>query len=599
VGGEPFRFLGANASIMHGKRERESYTEVLDAIAADGLKVVRIWALGEAAPSAPAWERNDYVFRAGPDGWVAGGYQQLDRVLAAARERGLRAIVTLSNYWSDFGGVPRYLAWAGLPTDGFGAKDRFFSDERCRAWYRAHLQRLVTRINSVTGVAYRNDPTILAWELMNESKVETPEGSQARLAWLIEMGGWLKREAPHQLVGAGLLGYRTQAERRDWIEAHRLPVVDYCDAHVYAEEDPTVHDRATFDSYVDDRAQAARFVVGKPLVLGEVGFRASSPQRQWRGRPPHHWLRALLQRLFFDGGGGALLWTYRRFLGTEQDYSVYVDDARSTPLRGALQAEANALASAPPKRTNPRLSAALGAQPLHSTWLALRSPRYRPLPASIWRRRSDADWQLALDPLAFSMGRFEAVGTWTQGQREHAYGAGPGQFDFELPALPPTAGRHRWDTLRLDVRLSAELPGERGPDDQRSAAVVWLDRHRLGEVEAPADDGQGQWRSLVVTSPARVGVLTRPGRHRLRFEVPERDAAGRATHGLCLYGPPGSAGVSPGRASSPAVGHGPTAEPPVAPSARATPAAPNALGTTDAIVLTLSAEAEATGTTWR
>jgi hypothetical protein len=29
----------------------------------------------------------------------------------------------------------------------------------------------VTRVNSVTGVAYRDDPTIFAWELINEPRV--------------------------------------------------------------------------------------------------------------------------------------------------------------------------------------------------------------------------------------------------------------------------------------------------------------------------------------------------------------------------------------------------------------------------------------------
>ena len=45
----------------------------------------------------------------------------LDAVVAEAGRLGLRLIVTLSNNWGDYGGIPMYLAWAGLPVgDGCG-----------------------------------------------------------------------------------------------------------------------------------------------------------------------------------------------------------------------------------------------------------------------------------------------------------------------------------------------------------------------------------------------------------------------------------------------------------------------------------------------
>ena len=46
----------------------------------------------------------------------------------------------------------------------------FFTSPACRATYRAFFTAMLTRVNSVTGVAYRDDSTIFAWELINEPR---------------------------------------------------------------------------------------------------------------------------------------------------------------------------------------------------------------------------------------------------------------------------------------------------------------------------------------------------------------------------------------------------------------------------------------------
>src|SRR5262249_26026450 len=133
VGGRPLSFVGANLNVMHGADERARADDTLEAARADGLTVGRVWALGAGGPSAAAWAREHQLWRVAPSEWLDDGPRQLDRVLAAARARGLRVIVTLSNYWDDFGGIRQYLAWAGLPIDGFAVRDRFYADARTRA----------------------------------------------------------------------------------------------------------------------------------------------------------------------------------------------------------------------------------------------------------------------------------------------------------------------------------------------------------------------------------------------------------------------------------------------------------------------------------
>ncbi|HEY8924537.1 MAG TPA: hypothetical protein VIU64_09155, partial [Polyangia bacterium] len=202
--GAPFRFAGANLAVMHGPDSRAGAAALLDEAAHDGLRVGRIWAFGEGAADAASWQKDGYYFRAGPAGWLDAGPAQLDRVIAEAGRRGVRLIVTLSNSWSDYGGVPQYLRWSGRwRPDTFGAADAFYSDPAARAAFRAHVERLLGRTNAVTGVRYRDDPTIMAWELMNESRVDTAAGARARRAWIVEMARLVHRLDPHHLVSSG------------------------------------------------------------------------------------------------------------------------------------------------------------------------------------------------------------------------------------------------------------------------------------------------------------------------------------------------------------------------------------------------------------
>ena len=49
----------------------------------------------------------------------------------------------------------------------------FFSDPGARELYKDYVSYILGRRNSRTGQLYRDDPTILAWDLINEPRCET------------------------------------------------------------------------------------------------------------------------------------------------------------------------------------------------------------------------------------------------------------------------------------------------------------------------------------------------------------------------------------------------------------------------------------------
>lgn len=527
--GKHWAFVGANLEVMHGADNRARAEETLDAAAKDGLTVGRVWALGEGPPDAPEHDRAHTLFRAGPDGWLDGGPAQLDRVVAAARARGLRLVVVLANQWGDYGGVPMMLRWAGLdPRD----TDRFWTDAQARALYRAHVERLLGRTNPLTGVRYADDPTILAWELINESHVSSDDGARARLAWIREMAALVHARAPRQLVSAGVWGYGTRRERAWWLEACRLREVDYCDSHLYPEGTDAVADAARLDAYVDDRAQLARFVARKPLVVGEFGFQTWSVAAPFLGQPRAAWFRRLLARVARDGAGGALAWILQPWGGKERDFGIYVDRDVTDDVRAALREAARVAADRPPRVDNPALGARRGAAPLYDPYVTVEQPS---APAAF---AHDGDALAArLDPTAFRRARFERAGAYRppDGARPHAYGDGDGRLVYEV-ARPP-ADFLSISAVALRARLSAEVPGVAPPGDRRrSRVVVRLAGVELGAIEVAPDDGDGRVEELRLTDRARLGRLAArlraPGPHALELVVPP----GPAQHGLCVYG---------------------------------------------------------------
>jgi mannan endo-1,4-beta-mannosidase len=50
------------------------------------------------------------------------------------------------------------------------SKNDFFSNRECKRMYKENIRKVIQRVNVFTGVMYRDDPTIMAWELINEPR---------------------------------------------------------------------------------------------------------------------------------------------------------------------------------------------------------------------------------------------------------------------------------------------------------------------------------------------------------------------------------------------------------------------------------------------
>src|SRR5581483_7596413 len=96
-------------------------------------------------------------------------------------------------------------------------------------------------------------------------------------------------------------GYRSSAERREWIADHALPSIDYCDVHNYPRDDHDsfVDSPTALGEFIANRVAAA-YSIKKPLVLGEFGM---GPEG-YNGFTQIDWYRAYFDHAARQGAAG-------------------------------------------------------------------------------------------------------------------------------------------------------------------------------------------------------------------------------------------------------------------------------------------------------
>jgi len=487
IDGRPFRFVGANVPIIPGEMAKA---------ASVGIKVIRIWALGEGEardkdriPDPPG-RPPTYPYRWTADHWNEEAFRQLDRMIVDAANHSLKVQICLTNWWRDTGGVTQYLRWAGVT----GADDDrypyginferamlFYTNDEARRLYRQHLERVATRRNHITGVLYRDDPTIFGWELINEAQAVTGHWTERR-AWIAEMSSYLKSLDPNHLISPGDWGYRSSVERREWIEDHRLPNVDYCDVHIYPidDDDSFVSSPRDLRDFIDNRANAA-VTVNKPLVFGEFGM---GPQGH-NNFSQIDWFRNYFEENVRSGAGGAMFWMLTP--DAKRRYSVTFTD-RDQQLLGELRRAAwlfdtYKYGEPPAKITDERAFLVPHQTTLH------HQASDNILPNQILREDRSVLYQFI--PSMAASGQFEKLG---QGAG-YIWGSGVGYLAY---VVPQRQDRRRVGEIIVRAHIQPVVPTDARPEYVKTRVTLFVNGRdagsRLISVEGPRQALVQEWR---------------------------------------------------------------------------------------------------------
>ncbi|KAH7666502.1 Mannan endo-1,4-beta-mannosidase protein [Dioscorea alata] len=282
VNGLPFYANGFNAYWLMDKAfdpyERDKVTSAMKEASSYGLTIVRTWAFSDGGGRA---------LQISPGNYNEEMFKALDFVVSEASKYGLRLILCLVNNWSAYGGKYQYVQWARNAGQYVNSEDDFFSNDVVKSFYKNHIKKVLTRINTITGVAYKDDPTIFAWELMNEPRCQSDLSGRTLQAWISEMAAYVKSVDSSHMLDVGMEGFYGEStpERKqfnpgyevgsDFISNHQVPDIDFATIHAYPEQwAPGLNEegqQAFLEKWLESHIQDAGDILKKPLIVEEFG----------------------------------------------------------------------------------------------------------------------------------------------------------------------------------------------------------------------------------------------------------------------------------------------------------------------------------------
>tara|TARA_B100000809_G_scaffold264125_2_gene319116 strand:+ start:22513 stop:23802 length:1290 start_codon:yes stop_codon:yes gene_type:complete len=288
--------------------DRARLIRELDELQSLGIKNLRVLAASEADDEMkycihPALQTAPGVYN--DDLW-----QGLDFLLSEMKKREMKAVMVLGNFWTWSGGFPQYLRWAENDTIPYPQdpeyswknfsdySKQFYVNTKAQRMMYNHIEKVITRKNSITGTTYKNDPTIMSWQLANEPRgYDTPNEFRS---WAVKTAAYIKSLDKRHLVCLGTEGNTSgiTAGVNALLDNDNLDI-DYITMHIWAQnwgwfnpkQGEKVFEEALVkvDDYWNDHVAVAN-KLNKPIVLEEFGIARDSSSyspkttTEWRDR---------------------------------------------------------------------------------------------------------------------------------------------------------------------------------------------------------------------------------------------------------------------------------------------------------------------------
>jgi mannan endo-1,4-beta-mannosidase len=298
-GDKVFRFFGLCASTSNMTKEQilpdwsnrwpDAYEieDVFDGLDRLGAKVTRV---GIGLSMYSAKDRHPHVHVQARRTYNEDAFKALDRVLDTARRHGIRVIFPFiaSQTFPNTRGVDEFAAMSG--------RSNFWSDKEVREDFKHLVSFILNRVNTVNGIVYKDDATILAWQYGNEFDsyagdrgYDWNEYAPQIQDWCREIGAYIKQvDGKHLLIECG--GFHKKDILAD-------PNIDIISSHLYEYWAKVKNEPYLLAPMAHHERQITKGI--KPLIVDELGLAT------------HDNLKSLLDTIREEGIVGGLLWGIR------------------------------------------------------------------------------------------------------------------------------------------------------------------------------------------------------------------------------------------------------------------------------------------------
>ncbi|KAL3845101.1 hypothetical protein ACJIZ3_002504 [Penstemon smallii] len=359
LNGRPLYFNGFNAYwLMYMASDpstKDKVTETFKEASEYGMNVARTWAFSDGGGNRP--------LQTTPGSYNEDMFRGLDFVVSEANKYGIYLILSFVNNWDDFGGKKQYVQWARDAGQYMNNDDDFFTNFVTKGYFKNHVKTILTRVNTITGVAYKDDPTIFAWELMNEPRCQSDLSGKPLQDWVAEMSAYVKSIDKNHLLEIGLEGFygESMPEKKqfnpgyevgtDFISNNRIVGVDFTTIHLYPDQWVSGGDEAQaefVEKWIQAHISDSGSVIGKPFMVTEFG--KSSRLSGYNVGVRDQYLGNIFNNVYEcarEGGpcGGALFWQVMApgMEGWSDGYDVVLEQNPSTA--GVINQQSRRIAS--------------------------------------------------------------------------------------------------------------------------------------------------------------------------------------------------------------------------------------------------------------
>ena len=263
LGGNPYHIIGANFYYAvdymtgtswsdNGEQINNSGLQVIEGLnelQSLNVNVIRTWMLMQGGNNngtnatwgvKPTGGHRNLAEMGYPGNYSEDYFVALDNFTSEASKRDIRIQYVPLNQWEAYGGKQWYLSMSStsnktyenatyLSDNWWTWSDQFYDDAEANTYFKNSLNYTLNRNNTITGVQYKDDPTIFSIMLMNEPRAKTTNHTKIA-KWCNDTIAYAKTIDSKHLFTCGIegLGFNeTWGEGHDMIETYNNTLADY------------------------------------------------------------------------------------------------------------------------------------------------------------------------------------------------------------------------------------------------------------------------------------------------------------------------------------------------------------------------------------